>query len=209
MNKEQGKIVHYHPDKGFGFIQYRGNQEIFFHERQFRAGRTPIIGEMVVFEIKKDKSGRDCADNVQELAFVQKQQAKRQKYEAYQARQEQKQGGLNFWCAFALMYIIIFMGVMVFASLSFWLLGIYVIMGAVSFVLYYKDKLSAQSGGWRTPESTLHLVDALGGWVGATFAHKLLNHKATKPKFRALFYVTVFVNILMMMALLFYVAIMH
>ena len=40
MDKEQGKIVHFHTDKKFGFIQYRGNKQIFFHQRQFRAGRT-------------------------------------------------------------------------------------------------------------------------------------------------------------------------
>lgn len=209
MQKEQGKIIHYHADKKFGFIQYRGDQEIFFHERQFRAGRTPIIGEMVVFDIKKDKSGRDCADNVQELAFVQKQIAKRQKYEAYQERQEQKHGKLNLWCAFAMGYFIALSVVCMLFDLPLWIIGIYVMMGIVSFMMYYKDKASAQTDGWRTPESTLHLVDALGGWIGATFAHKILNHKATKPKFRALFFVTVFVNILAMMALLFYVGVMR
>lgn len=202
MDKELGKIIHYDTQRKFGFIQYKNNQEIFFHERQFRAGRTPVIGEMVVFDIKKDKSGRDCADNVQELAFVQKQQAKRQKYEAYQERQEQKQGELKLWCGISLVYVVLMGLGLLLIGKPLSIMVLYVVMGAVSFAMYYKDKLSAQTGKWRTPENTLHLIDLLGGWVGATFAHKLLNHKATKPTFRSVFYATVIIHVVLMVALL-------
>lgn len=195
MDKEQGKIVHFHTDKKFGFIQYRGNKEIFFHQRQFRAGRTPIIGEMVVFEITKDKAGRDCADNVQELAFVQKQQAKRQKHEVYQERQEQKLSLLNAVCGFAVMYLVIITALSWMTKMPRFLPVCYVVLSVVSFLMYHHDKQSAYQGRWRTPESSLHLIDVFGGWIGASFAHRLLDHKATKADFRAVFYATIILHI--------------
>lgn len=196
MDKEQGRIVHFHADKKFGFIQYRGNREIFFHQRQFRAGRTPIIGEMVVFEITKDKAGRDCADNVQELAFVQKQQARRQQYEIYQERQEQKNGLLNAICGFATMYFVIMTALSLMTDVPNYLPVYYVALGLVSFLMYHKDKQSAQTGQWRTPELSLHMIDGLGGWIGASFAHRLLDHKATKANFRTMFYATIALHIM-------------
>ena len=77
----------------------------------------------------------------------------------------------------------------------------YLALGLMSFFMYYKDKQSAQNGQWRTPEISLHLIDVLGGWVGASFAHRLLDHKATKANFRIMFYLTITVNILAVIGL--------
>ena len=60
--------------------------------------------------------------------------------------------------------------------------------------MYAKDKAAAQSGDWRTPESTLHVLSALGGWVGALLAQTYLRHKSQKPEFRVTYYLTVVVN---------------
>ena len=61
--------------------------------------------------------------------------------------------------------------------------------------MYAKDKAAAQSGDWRTPESTLHLLSALGGWVGAMVAQTYLRHKSQKPEFRIAYYLTVIINL--------------
>lgn len=60
--------------------------------------------------------------------------------------------------------------------------------------MYAKDKAAAQSGDWRTPESTLHLLSTLGGWVGALVAQTYLRHKSQKPEFRVAYYLTVIIN---------------
>ena len=65
----------------------------------------------------------------------------------------------------------------------------------LSYFLYMGDKFAAQRGGRRTPESTLHLVDLLGGWPGALVAQQQFRHKTVKASFQAVFWVTVLVNV--------------
>lgn len=104
-----------------------------------------------------------------------------------------------------MVYLLILAIVLLMSGLSLKLLGVYFIMGIVSFFIYYQDKVKAQNNQWRISENTLHTIDVLGGWIGATFAHKLLNHKATKADFRVVFYITVALNIIGFLALVFYV----
>ena len=40
------------------------------------------------------------------------------------------------------------------------------------------------------------MIDGLGGWIGASFAHRLLDHKATKANFRTMFYATIALHIM-------------
>jgi len=62
-------------------------------------------------------------------------------------------------------------------------------------MMYAKDKAAAQNGDWRTPESTLHVLSALGGWVGAMVAQTYLRHKSQKSEFRMTYYLTVLINL--------------
>ena len=79
-------------------------------------------------------------------------------------------------------------------KLSWLVLAWYAALGIITYAMYAKDKAAAQSGDWRTPESTLHLLSALGGWVGAMFAQTYLRHKSQKPEFRIAYYLTVIIN---------------
>jgi uncharacterized membrane protein YsdA (DUF1294 family) len=63
-----------------------------------------------------------------------------------------------------------------------------------SYFFYAWDKSSAQRDAWRTKESTLHLVDLLGGWPGAMAAQQVLRHKSSKKEFRVIFWITVVIN---------------
>jgi len=64
-------------------------------------------------------------------------------------------------------------------------------MSAITFVVYALDKHAAQTGRWRTPESTLHLLELAGGWPGAWVAQQLLRHKSRKPGYRVAFWLMV------------------
>ena len=57
------------------------------------------------------------------------------------------------------------------------------------------DKAAAQAGRWRTSEATLHLLALAGGWPGALLAQHWLRHKSAKRAFRAVFWVTVVLNV--------------
>jgi uncharacterized membrane protein YsdA (DUF1294 family) len=71
----------------------------------------------------------------------------------------------------------------------------YLVLSGASYFAYWWDKAAAGKGRQRTPESTLHLVDMLGGWPGALVAQQQFRHKTVKASFQAVFLVTVVVNI--------------
>lgn len=54
-------------------------------------------------------------------------------------------------------------------------------------VVYGHDKRRAQAGGWRTPESTLHLLEIAGGWPAAFLAQRFLRHKISKTSYQLMF----------------------
>lgn len=67
-------------------------------------------------------------------------------------------------------------------------------LGLVSvstFGLYWHDKRQAQNGGWRTPESTLHLVELCGGWPAAYLAQRAFRHKISKLSYQVVFWAIV------------------
>jgi uncharacterized membrane protein YsdA (DUF1294 family) len=67
-------------------------------------------------------------------------------------------------------------------------LGIYGVMSAVCFIAYYRDKRKARRRQWRTPESTLHLIELLGGWPGGLLAQWVLRHKVKKVRYQIRFW---------------------
>ena len=72
---------------------------------------------------------------------------------------------------------------------------VYLVMSLVTFIAYAVDKRAAVHGEWRTPESTLHTFELLGGWPGAWLAQRLLRHKSVKTSFRIVFFVMVVLNL--------------
>ena len=72
-----------------------------------------------------------------------------------------------------------------------WLIGVNI----VTALTWWSDKRRAQAGAWRVPESNLILLVLLGGTMAALAASQLLRHKTSKVSFRVAFWVTVFVQI--------------
>ena len=62
------------------------------------------------------------------------------------------------------------------------------------------DKEAAIEGSWRASENQLHGLALLGGWPGAWFAQQILRHKSSKQAFRAVYWATVALNILGLLA---------
>ena len=180
-HKQQGHIKKWQDDKGFGFIETAAGESVFFHVSAFKAQRRPEIGEQVVFTVGQDNQGRLQAKDVQELSFVQQKMAQknqkiRQRNHKRSAQAEFEAGqkkrlflGIGFYG------VVILLAVM--NKLSWLVIAWYVILGVITYGMYAKDKAAAQNGDWRTPESTLHLLSTLGGWVGALVAQTYLRHK--------------------------------
>ena len=197
-NKQQGRVTKWQDDKGFGFIETAAGESVFFHVSEFKAQRRPAIGEEVVFSVDYDNQRRLQAKEVQELSFVQQKMAQknqkiRQRNHKRSAQAEFESGqkkrlflGVGFYG------VLILLAVM--NKLSWLVVGWYVALGVITYAMYAKDKAAAQSGDWRTSESTLHLLSALGGWVGAMVAQTYLRHKSQKAEFRLAYYLTVIIN---------------
>lgn len=72
---------------------------------------------------------------------------------------------------------------------------LFLVISALTFAIYYKDKAAAIKGSWRTPEKTLHILSLIGGWPGALIAQQKFRHKTQKTSFRIVFWLTLIVNI--------------
>ena len=69
-----------------------------------------------------------------------------------------------------------------------------VLLNGATYLAYAGDKRAAQSGAWRTPEQTLHLLALLGGWPAAWWAQQWMRHKSSKASFRMVYWCTVLLH---------------
>lgn len=83
------------------------------------------------------------------------------------------------------------------------LAALYLLLSAVTLLVYALDKSAARRRQWRIPENLLHLLALLGGWPGALVAQRLLRHKTQKTSFRAVFWMTITANCAVLAWLLF------
>ncbi|MEC7939460.1 MAG: DUF1294 domain-containing protein [Pseudomonadota bacterium] len=95
----------------------------------------------------------------------------------------------------AITYLVLVAVSALFAESSKALLAWYLVIGVVTFFVYAKDKRAAINGNWRVPEKTLHIFSIAGGWLGALIAQDKLRHKTQKQPFRAIYWLTVFINV--------------
>ncbi len=198
-NRQQGYISKWQDDKGFGFIETQNSESVFLHISEFKAPHRPKVGDEVVFTIEQDNQGRLQAKQVQELAFVQQQMSDKNSQIRQRNAQKSQRADFEDGQKKRLFLGIGFYGVLtllaVMGDLSWLVVGWYAVLGIVTYLTYAKDKAAAQNNEWRTPEMTLHIMSALGGWVGALVAQTYLRHKSQKPDFRLGYYLTVVINL--------------
>lgn len=82
-------------------------------------------------------------------------------------------------------------GAAYFHLIGWWIPAVYGAVSGVTFVAYAADKARAVDTGWRVSESTLHLLEILGGWPGALFAQQCLRHKTAKSDYQITFWLIV------------------
>ncbi|WP_434567419.1 DUF1294 domain-containing protein [Vibrio chagasii] len=95
----------------------------------------------------------------------------------------------------AITYLVLVAVSALFAESSKVMLAWYLVIGVVTFFVYAKDKRAAINGNWRVPEKTLHIFSVAGGWLGALIAQDKLRHKTQKQPFRAIYWLTVVINL--------------
>jgi len=85
-------------------------------------------------------------------------------------------------------------------ELPLWVPAVYLVVSAVTAVVYAVDKRAARAGRHRVSENALHLLALAGGWPGAVLAQQGLRHKTAKRSFRRVFWATVVANVIVFVA---------
>lgn len=181
-----GKITEWDDERGFGFVVPNGGGErAFLHVRSVRrTRRRPVVGDLVTWEATKDAQGRLQAHAVDFVSLRNARPAR----EAGDSRWPRAATGASVLILIALAYLSGKLPAAV--ALAF---GVF---SALSFMAYWKDKVAAKHGTWRTPEQSLHLLDFLDGWPGGLIAQQLFHHKTVKQSFQVGFWFSVVANVI-------------
>ena len=152
---------------------------MFVHIKSFSSRpRRPVRKDIVSYELVSNQRDRTRAEHVEFMN---------------DSLTTPTEGGAVAFVLPSLFLMFVAAAVFV-GQLPLFILGLYLVASAVSFLLYKRDKSAAEKGGWRTRENTLHVFSLFGGWPGAFVAQKLLRHKSRKESFRILFWATVVLN---------------
>lgn len=176
--KHTGKITDWNDERGFGFIvPDDAGERVFLHVSALRRKQPrPAVGDRVRYSASRDPQGRIRASAVRLASASSK--------------------------SFHLPRAIIGMGILLIVIAGYVMQLIppviaaaYALFSLLSFLAYLKDKRAARRKAWRTPESSLHLLDLAGGWPGGIIAQQLFHHKVSKPSFQLGFWLTVLLNL--------------
>lgn len=213
-NERKGRLKSWDDAKGFGFIQpENGEADVFVHISVMRGDRRPQPGDEVLFIAGRDERGRPRAEHLRlagELSLDRQAIRRKPKTPGKAAPVARKPGAKATYRSaaqgsiqnlsgkaviFVLLCILPLLGALtLFGNGFWWVLPLYLLASLLSFMQYWQDKRSAQSGGQRTAENTLHLVELAGGWPGALIAQQALRHKTRKAAYQSVFWLIVAVH---------------
>lgn len=199
--KRQGTLIRWEKERGFGFIRSPDTSaDVFVHLRDFMDRRTmPQVGMTLDFEEIHMGSKGPRAVAVQ-LAGAVRQRA-RQTSPARKPHKRSGRGTEPATTSSSLPMVLILTAYLSLIGYGMWngrippmILGLWTVLNLLAFFVYKFDKNAAETGRWRTAESTLHLISLLGGWLGAWCAQRLFRHKIRKTSFMVRYWITVFAH---------------
>jgi uncharacterized membrane protein YsdA (DUF1294 family)/cold shock CspA family protein len=181
---ERGRLTEWNDERGFGFVTpLDGGPKLFAHVSEFpREFRRPQLNDLVTYDPTVDERGRPQARSLRFLTPAHERNASSRSPLSIQ----EPLVAVGF---FALLGMLVLLD-----RIPASILGLYAVMSLLLFSTYAQDKAAAQSGRWRTPEATLHLMALVGGWPGALVAQGVFRHKTRKQPFRTIFFASVLAN---------------
>lgn len=201
--RDQGRLVEWFDDKGYGFIQPNdaNKDRVFLHIKDFaQRGPRPIVGCALEYVVQLDGQGRFQARQVTYLKASQTQ--KKSSTQSSIAKFADKKQKLQPIQIGAVIYIVALASLCMAGLLPSLVLLFVSVINVMTYWFYAQDKEAAQLDNRRIPENTLHLLAFLGGWPAAWLAQQRLRHKTQKQPFRMIYFCTIFLNILLILWLI-------
>ena len=209
--KRQGQLVRWESARGFGFIRSPDiSADVFVHLRDFvDRGVAPQVGMALRFEEIHVGGKGPRAVAVEAIGVTLRRPADPRPPMPAAARRHRpvapERAGRRYaasapssvvpFAALAMGYAALLgYGVSV-SRIPPIAVGVLLLVSLLTFFVYGFDKHAAETGRWRTPEKTLHLLALIGGWPGAWCAQRLLRHKVRKARFMTVYWATVLAHI--------------
>jgi len=185
----QGRITTWKDDEGFGFITPNGGgPTVFVHIKSFTGRqKRPAGNEIVTYRLTANGAGKARAE---EVAFV----------GARVPQAAPVTEPRRLLIALAVLGLLGFFAVL--GKVPGRLFGAYLVLSVITYITYASDKAAARNNRWRVHESTLQFLALAGGWPGALAAQHFLRHKSKKKSFLEIFWGAVFINCVLLAALL-------
>lgn len=189
-----GTLTSWNDDRGFGFISRTDtSQKTFVHISGFPPrARRPQLGEAFTFEVERSRDGKQRATRVRPVVNAPAPTSPIR--QTREAGMRPRPGTLDYLAILGFVSAYLLVNAM--WPIPLWVPALYLLASGFCFLLYAVDKAAAVSGGWRTSESALLLLGAVGGWPGGIVAQQSLRHKTRKASFRSAFWNSVVVNLL-------------
>ncbi|KJY82807.1 membrane protein [Vibrio galatheae] len=170
----QGTISQWDQSKGYGYISVDNQDtQVRFHISDLaNVSQLPNVSERVVFRLGTDQNGVMRAVEVERPVVF------------------------NFSLAIAVWFCSTLVGSVVILDFPVIACVFYFAVSAVTYTVYAFDKHAMQIGSWRIPEITFHMLNLVGGWIGALFAQSFMHHKYSDIGFKFLFWTTLILNLL-------------
>ena len=67
----------------------------------------------------------------------------------------------------------------------------YIVLSLITFFVFGWDKRQARKQKRRIPESTLHIMELVGGWPGSLLGQRVFHHKTRKRSYQVVFWLIV------------------
>jgi uncharacterized membrane protein YsdA (DUF1294 family)/cold shock CspA family protein len=201
--RSRGTIIKWDEAKGFCFIApEKGGADVFLHRQSISGGETqPKVGAAVSFELGWDNQKRPRAanatvsgDSLPSLGALKLPRGKTT------ARPRARSGAIS---PVTVLGTLAFPGLVLTSAchsaqrgwIPQWVAIAYLFVSLFTLLAYALDKYRAKNARWRISESTLHLLDAAGGWPGGFAAQRLFRHKTSKLSFQVTYWLIVLAHL--------------